>query len=289
MELRQLRYLVALAEERNFTRAAENEHVAQPALTQQSRRLEDEVGLALVERTTRRASLTDAGELLVVRARRVLAELEAADGEPQRARLARARGSPRPRARIRHRRPGRTVNPRPVADDEAAVQSGGDVVRVALQLDGQRADVGVELEQVIGGHQTRDDRGGTGTQAAAQRDLRRDPELKAVGRMQRLERAHDQIAAVERHIQRADHSEGTRLHHLQLQVQREGGRQHVEAGTQVRRGGRYAHQPPAPERHPRTARSIAPSSGSDGTTPPAWASAVWGSLRQWPVSTQATR
>jgi DNA-binding transcriptional LysR family regulator len=83
MELRQLRYLVALAEERNFTRAAENEHVAQPALSQQIRRLEDEVGLALVERTTRRASLTDAGELLVVRARRVLAELEAADTEMQ--------------------------------------------------------------------------------------------------------------------------------------------------------------------------------------------------------------
>jgi LysR family transcriptional activator of glutamate synthase operon len=83
MELRQLRYLVALAEERNFTRAAENEHVAQPALSQQIRRLEDELGLALVERTTRRASLTDAGELLVVRARRVLAELEAADTELQ--------------------------------------------------------------------------------------------------------------------------------------------------------------------------------------------------------------
>src|ERR1017187_9637259 len=83
MELRQLRYLVALAEERNFTRAAENEHVAQPALSQQSRRLEEELGLALVERTTRRASLTDAGELLVVRARRVLAELEAADTELQ--------------------------------------------------------------------------------------------------------------------------------------------------------------------------------------------------------------
>jgi LysR family transcriptional regulator, transcription activator of glutamate synthase operon len=83
MELRQLRYLVALAEERNFTRAADHEHVAQPALSQQIRRLEDELGLALVERTTRRVSLTDAGELLVVRARRVLAELEAADTELQ--------------------------------------------------------------------------------------------------------------------------------------------------------------------------------------------------------------
>jgi LysR family transcriptional activator of glutamate synthase operon len=83
MELRQLRYLVALAEELHFTRAAEREHVAQPALSQQIRRLEDEVGLALVERTTRHVALTDAGEILVVRARRVLAELEAAGTELQ--------------------------------------------------------------------------------------------------------------------------------------------------------------------------------------------------------------
>src|SRR5438477_1902223 len=83
MDLRQLRYLVALAEERNFTRAASSEHVAQPALSQQLRRLEDELGLALVERTTRRVSLTEAGELLVVRARRILAELESAQAELQ--------------------------------------------------------------------------------------------------------------------------------------------------------------------------------------------------------------
>src|SRR5947209_7860755 len=76
MELRQLRYLVALAEELNFTRAAANEHVAQPALSQQIRRLEDEMGLALVERTTRHVALTEAGQLLAVRARRILAELE---------------------------------------------------------------------------------------------------------------------------------------------------------------------------------------------------------------------
>jgi DNA-binding transcriptional LysR family regulator len=83
MDLRQLRYLVALAEEGSFTRAAESEHVAQPAVSQQIRRLEDEVGLALVERTTRRVSLTEAGELVVVRARRIMAELEAAEIELQ--------------------------------------------------------------------------------------------------------------------------------------------------------------------------------------------------------------
>jgi DNA-binding transcriptional LysR family regulator len=83
MDLRQLKYLVALAEERNFTRAAASVHVAQPALSQQIRKLEDELGLALVERTTRRMSLTAAGELLVVRARRILAELESAETELQ--------------------------------------------------------------------------------------------------------------------------------------------------------------------------------------------------------------
>lgn len=83
MDLRQLRYLVALAEAGNFTRAAEAAHIAQPAMSQQIRRLEDEIGLAVVERTTRRVALTEAGELLVVRARRVLAELEAAETELQ--------------------------------------------------------------------------------------------------------------------------------------------------------------------------------------------------------------
>jgi LysR family transcriptional activator of glutamate synthase operon len=83
MELRQLRYLVALADERHFTRAAAREHVAQPALSQQIRRLERELGLPLVERTTRRVALTDAGARLVERARRALAELEAGQAELQ--------------------------------------------------------------------------------------------------------------------------------------------------------------------------------------------------------------
>ena len=83
MELRQLRYLLALAEERHFTRAAAREHIAQPALSQQIRRLEDEVGLELVQRTTRRVALTEAGVLLVARARRILAEVDAAQTELQ--------------------------------------------------------------------------------------------------------------------------------------------------------------------------------------------------------------
>lgn len=83
MELRQLRYLVAVADEQHFTRAAAREHVAQPALSQQIRRLEAELGLTLVQRTTRRVAMTEAGELLVARARRALAELEVAGAELQ--------------------------------------------------------------------------------------------------------------------------------------------------------------------------------------------------------------
>jgi DNA-binding transcriptional LysR family regulator len=83
MNLRQLRYLVALADERHFTRAAAREHVAQPALSQQIRSLEAELGMTLVQRTTRKVAMTQAGELLVARARRALAELDAAQAELQ--------------------------------------------------------------------------------------------------------------------------------------------------------------------------------------------------------------
>src|SRR5581483_613470 len=56
-------------------------HIAQPALSQQIRRLEQQLGLALVERTTRRVALTEAGTLLVGRARSILAEVDAAQDE----------------------------------------------------------------------------------------------------------------------------------------------------------------------------------------------------------------
>jgi len=83
MELRQLRYLVGLADEGHFTRAAAREQVAQPALSQQIAKLEAELGVGLVDRTTRRVHLTEAGELLVAHARRVLAELDDARAELQ--------------------------------------------------------------------------------------------------------------------------------------------------------------------------------------------------------------
>jgi DNA-binding transcriptional LysR family regulator len=76
MELRQLRYLVALAEEEHFTRAATRMRIAQPALSQQIRKLERELDVLLVERTTRSVRMTEAGSLLTARARRALAEVD---------------------------------------------------------------------------------------------------------------------------------------------------------------------------------------------------------------------
>jgi DNA-binding transcriptional LysR family regulator len=72
-ELRRLRYFLAVAAERNFTRAAEQLHVAQPALSRQVRELERELGVELLRRTTRAVELTEAGEQLVARGPAVLA------------------------------------------------------------------------------------------------------------------------------------------------------------------------------------------------------------------------
>jgi DNA-binding transcriptional LysR family regulator len=78
MELRHLRYFVAIAEERSFTRAAERLWVAQPGLSTQVRRLETELGVRLFERHTRGVDLTQAGELFLDRARAALAAADAA-------------------------------------------------------------------------------------------------------------------------------------------------------------------------------------------------------------------
>jgi DNA-binding transcriptional LysR family regulator len=78
MELRHLRYFVAIAEERSFTRASERLWVAQPGLSSQIRRLESELGVQLFERHTRGVDLTEAGELLLERARTALAAADAA-------------------------------------------------------------------------------------------------------------------------------------------------------------------------------------------------------------------
>lgn len=81
MELHQLRYLVAVAETGNFTRAAERCHVAQPSLSQQILNLEREVGHKLFHRLGRKAVLTEAGATFLERARRILFEVENAAKE----------------------------------------------------------------------------------------------------------------------------------------------------------------------------------------------------------------
>lgn len=78
MELRDLRSFVAVAQHRNFSRAAEQLHVSQPALSEQIRKLEDELGAPLFERTSRGAELTDAGEAFLPQARTVLAQADVA-------------------------------------------------------------------------------------------------------------------------------------------------------------------------------------------------------------------
>ncbi|MEU4219237.1 LysR family transcriptional regulator [Actinoplanes sp. NPDC026623] len=81
MELRQLTYFEAVARYGGFTRAAERLHVAQSAVSAQIKGLERELGTPLFARTTRRVSLTEAGELFLHRVRRALDELDGARGD----------------------------------------------------------------------------------------------------------------------------------------------------------------------------------------------------------------
>ena len=85
MELRQLRYFIAIAEEGNFSRAAQRLHVSQPPLSTQIKSLEDELGVKLLERTNRGVSLTAAGSVFFEETRAVLARLEHAKSKAVRA------------------------------------------------------------------------------------------------------------------------------------------------------------------------------------------------------------
>ena len=90
MEIHQLRYFIAVAERGGFSKAAAACGIAQPSLSQQIRRLEDSLGVQLLERLPRRTVLTDAGRELLPRARRILAQVDEARQE-----LAGAANAPR--------------------------------------------------------------------------------------------------------------------------------------------------------------------------------------------------
>jgi DNA-binding transcriptional LysR family regulator len=85
LDFRALRYFVAVAEELHFTRAAERLYIAQPALSEQIRRLEEELGVELLRRTTRKVELTPAGEEFLSHARHILAEADEALADALRA------------------------------------------------------------------------------------------------------------------------------------------------------------------------------------------------------------
>ncbi|MBF9069480.1 transcriptional regulator CynR [Streptacidiphilus fuscans] len=79
LELRHLRYLLAVAEHGNFTRAADDLHISQPTLSQQIRQLERTLGVQLLDRSGRTVRLTDAGAVYADHARRALRDLAAAE------------------------------------------------------------------------------------------------------------------------------------------------------------------------------------------------------------------
>jgi DNA-binding transcriptional LysR family regulator len=78
IELRQIRYLIAVAEELHFGRAADRQHIVQSALSQQVQRLERELGVRLVDRSTHHVKLTAAGAAFVLEARKALAQVNRA-------------------------------------------------------------------------------------------------------------------------------------------------------------------------------------------------------------------
>jgi DNA-binding transcriptional LysR family regulator len=143
MELRQLRYLDAVARHRSFTQAALDLHVAQSAISQQVGRLERELGAELLRRTTRRVEVTELGELVLARARRALAEV---DGT--RADLDAVQGLVRGTLRLGGVPPVGPVHPAALIADFTRAHPGIAVtVRagVALPLLGELRDGGLDL------------------------------------------------------------------------------------------------------------------------------------------------
>ena len=125
IELRQLRYFIAVAEELHFGRAAERLHMSQSPLSRAIRELERDLGVVLFVRTTRQVELTAAGLLLLERARRALAEIDGAIAEVQRS--------------VQLDETGLRLGYGPFGGDAA--------VRVVEALEAERPELSVRLEQ----------------------------------------------------------------------------------------------------------------------------------------------
>jgi DNA-binding transcriptional LysR family regulator len=162
MELRQLRYFVAVAEELHFRRAALRLHVSQPPLSQQIKGLEAELGCRLLERTRRRVELTPAGEAFLRDARAMLAELDVAVSTARAIDAGQAGvlrvsfvGSallsilPAAVQRFRRARPGVEIElrERSTAEQLRALSTG--VVDVALVRPPIQSDIDVHLREVV--------------------------------------------------------------------------------------------------------------------------------------------
>jgi LysR family transcriptional activator of glutamate synthase operon len=143
MDLRQLRYLDAVARRRSFTQAALDLHVAQSALSQQVAKLERELGVELLRRTTRRVEVTDAGELVLARGRRAIGEVEGITAD-----LDAVRGLVRGRLRLGGVPPVSGLHPAGLIAEFGRAHPGIDITvreEVAARLLGELADGELDL------------------------------------------------------------------------------------------------------------------------------------------------
>ena len=214
------------------------------------------------------------------------------DRDPRRqrlARLGRAHGlAGDDQQALEARRRLEALDVRVRAQHEAAEQRRGDVVRMALEPDRLGQQVGAELEDRVRRDEAGHERRGARAEAAGERDVGADRELEVVDRRQRRESPHAQVAAVARDPQvvwtakRPVSTTSTSMCRSSAApiTSNPGPRLAEERGTRDTVRSRS---------HSSTARSTAAMSGSQGTTAPAWVSAVCGSFSPWPVSTQTTR
>jgi LysR family transcriptional activator of glutamate synthase operon len=143
MDLRQLRYLDAVARRRSFTQAALDLYVAQSALSQQVGKLERELGVELLRRTTRRVEVTEAGQLVLDRGRRAIAEVDGISAD-----LDAMRGLVRGRLRLGGVPPVRGLHPARLIAEFGRAHPGIDITTredVAARLVAALADGELDL------------------------------------------------------------------------------------------------------------------------------------------------